>query len=126
MYNKEKCRLMTMERNIAKIQRDIDKRAIQDVDLTPILNKIQDVINTFKPTSLETLTSPMAVSLSNVYLDNAYEDQGVPYVLWKSVTKDVLIPTLMIDFGYSVTYQDEQLVDGTIFGYSVVIQLRKK
>lgn len=126
MYDKENCYLKTMEQNWDRIQRDSDKRRYLSVDVTPILNKIQDHIDQFKPYNLNSLTTPLTIVLSSVYLNRVYEEQGVPYKYFESASKDVLIPTLINDFGYSARFKYDSFLDGTVIGYSVVIQLYKK
>lgn len=126
MYDKGNCHLKTMEENWERIRRESDKRRYHSIDITRILNKVQNVINTFKPYSLETLTEPLAVCLSSTYLNKIYEEQGVPYKYFEAASKDVLIPTLINDFGYSARFKYDSFLDGTVIGYSVVIQLHKK
>ncbi len=126
MYDKEKCYLKTMEENWERIRRESDKRRYHAIDITPILNKIQDQINHFKPYNVDTLTTPLTICMSSTYLNKIYEDQGVPYKYWEAASKDVLMPVLLNDFGYSVRFKYDSFLDGTIIGYSVVIQLHKK
>lgn len=126
MYDKEKCRLKTMEENWERIKRESDKRRFHAIDITPILNKIQDNIDQFKPYDVTTLTTPLTISISSSYLNKIYEEQGVPYKYFEAASKDVLIPALINDFGYSVRFKYDSFFDGTIIGYSVVIQLHKK
>lgn len=126
MYDKKNCYLKTMEENWEQIRRDSDKRRYLSVDVTRILNKVQNMINTFKPYSMETLTEPLTVCLSSTYLNKIYEEQGVPYKYFEAASKDVLIPTLINDFGYSARFKYDSFLDGTVIGYSVVIQLYKK
>lgn len=126
MYDKGNCYLKTMEENWEQIRRDSDKRRYLSVDVTRILNKVQTMINTFKPYSMETLTKPLTVCLLSKYLNKIYEEQGVPYKYFEAASKDVLIPTLINDFGYSARFEYDSFLDGTVIGYSVVIQLHKK